>query len=97
LNTLESPYRIAYVKEARKAWNGIPDRISVLTSKCMKMDNENDLLQSHVLEKDETVCSLPYEHDNKCSHLECLDFSLTCEDNENNVGTKSNCKNNILI
>jgi senataxin len=43
LNTLESPYRIAYVKEARKAWNGIPDRISVLTSKCMKMDNENDL------------------------------------------------------
>ncbi|GAU32052.1 hypothetical protein TSUD_214070 [Trifolium subterraneum] len=43
LNTLESPYRIAYVKEARKEWKELPDRISVLTSKCMKMDIENDL------------------------------------------------------
>ncbi|CAJ2652925.1 unnamed protein product [Trifolium pratense] len=43
LNTLKSPYRIAYVKEARKAWKELPDRISVLTSKCMNMDVENDL------------------------------------------------------
>ncbi|KAK2430636.1 P-loop containing nucleoside triphosphate hydrolase superfamily protein [Trifolium repens] len=50
LNTLKSPYRIAYVKEARKEFfvNGdgsrtLSIRISVLTSKCMKMDVESDL------------------------------------------------------
>ncbi|XP_024640725.1 helicase sen1 [Medicago truncatula] len=43
LNTLQSPYRIAYVKKAIKAGNGIPDRISVLSCKCMKMDIKDDL------------------------------------------------------
>jgi senataxin len=50
LNTLKSPYRIAYVKEAKKEFfrNGdgprtLYIRISFLTSKCMKMDVESDL------------------------------------------------------
>ncbi|GAU32053.1 hypothetical protein TSUD_214080 [Trifolium subterraneum] len=50
LNTLKSPYRIAYVKESWKECFHNSDgsktliiRISVLTSKCMKMDVEYDL------------------------------------------------------
>jgi senataxin len=42
LNTLKSTYRVAYVKESRKGCKEFTDTISVLTSKCMKMDIEND-------------------------------------------------------
>jgi senataxin len=50
LNTLKSPYRITYVKEAKKEFFRNSDgsktfyiRIAFLTSECMKMDVESDL------------------------------------------------------
>jgi len=46
LNSLKSPYRIAYVKEAMKEF---PGRISVLTCKCMKMDIEHNLWNNKVV------------------------------------------------